>query len=122
MFQGNASGWLDLVIEAIPEAHVMSMSRNGADGPGPEGSVAMAEVEIGGLLVRFNDSPPVHDFTFTPSVSLFLDLDSDTQHSAVHDLLSHDGVVLMPPDGYGFSRRFSWVQDRFGVSWQLNVP
>src|SRR4051812_4670014 len=122
MFQGsNAEGWLDLVIEVVPEAHVRSILRNGADGPGIERSVAMAEVEIGGLLVRCNDSPPVHDFTFTPSVSLFLDIDSDTQHSAIHDQLARDGVVLMPPDDYGFSRRFSWVQDRFGVSWQLNV-
>jgi predicted 3-demethylubiquinone-9 3-methyltransferase (glyoxalase superfamily) len=27
------------------------------------------------------------------------------------------GATLMPPDNYGFSRRFSWVNDRFGVSW-----
>jgi uncharacterized glyoxalase superfamily protein PhnB len=36
--------------------------------------------------------------------------------------LSEGGQVLMPPDAYGFSRRFTWVQDRFGVSWQLNLP
>jgi predicted 3-demethylubiquinone-9 3-methyltransferase (glyoxalase superfamily) len=30
--------------------------------------------------------------------------------------------VMMPPDDYGFSKRFTWVEDRFGVSWQLSVP
>ena len=30
--------------------------------------------------------------------------------------------VLMPLDNYGFSKRFGWLQDRFGVSWQLNLP
>jgi len=31
------------------------------------------------------------------------------------------GAVLMPVDDHGFSRRFGWVNDRFGVSWQLNL-
>ncbi|WP_292274241.1 VOC family protein, partial [Mesorhizobium sp.] len=25
-------------------------------------------------------------------------------------------------DDYGFSRRFAWLNDRFGVSWQINLP
>ena len=35
--------------------------------------------------------------------------------------LTEGGDTMMPPDGYGFSRRFAWVSDRFGVSWQLNA-
>ncbi|CAM5407966.1 hypothetical protein MAUB1S_06937 [Mycolicibacterium aubagnense] len=30
--------------------------------------------------------------------------------------------MLMPLDNYGFSRRFAWLNDRFGVSWQINLP
>ncbi|MEL6662392.1 MAG: VOC family protein, partial [Pseudomonadota bacterium] len=30
--------------------------------------------------------------------------------------------ALMPMDNYGFSQRFAWVNDKFGVSWQLNLP
>ena len=36
--------------------------------------------------------------------------------------LSQDGEVLMPLGAYPFSRKFGWLADRFGVSWQLNLP
>ncbi len=29
---------------------------------------------------------------------------------------------MMPVDTYGFSTLFTWISDRFGVSWQLNLP
>ena len=32
------------------------------------------------------------------------------------------GAELMPQGNYGFSAKFGWVNDRFGVSWQLNLP
>lgn len=35
--------------------------------------------------------------------------------------LSEGGQVLMPVGNYGFSSKFGWVSDRFGVSWQLNL-
>jgi len=35
--------------------------------------------------------------------------------------LAEGGRVLMPLNNYGFSQRFGWLADRFGVSWQLNL-
>ncbi|WP_240618312.1 VOC family protein [Halomonas heilongjiangensis] len=34
---------------------------------------------------------------------------------------AEEAKVLVPPDDYGFSTRFTWLNDRFGVSWQLNL-
>ncbi|CDX50002.1 3-demethylubiquinone-9 3-methyltransferase [Mesorhizobium plurifarium] len=34
----------------------------------------------------------------------------------------NSGGFLMPTGNYGFSRRFAWLNDRFGVSWQINLP
>ncbi len=61
-----------------------------------------------------------HDFTFTPSISLFVKCDSEEELETLYEKLSEGGEVAMPLDDYGFSTKFGWVQDRFGVSWQLN--
>ena len=63
-----------------------------------------------------------HAFTFTPSFSLFVDFTSADTLDAAFGNLSEYGTILMPLDNYGFSRRFGWCNDRFGVSWQLNLP
>jgi predicted 3-demethylubiquinone-9 3-methyltransferase (glyoxalase superfamily) len=38
------------------------------------------------------------------------------------DALAKDGTVMMPLDAWPFARKFGWVADRFGVSWQLSLP
>ena len=54
-------------------------------------------------------------------MSLFVECEDDAELSRVFAVLSEGGQVLMPLDDYGFSTRFGWVADRFGVSWQLNL-
>lgn len=115
MFQGQCEAALDFYAATLPETRVLSLDRK------PDGTVAMARLSIAGLEVMANDSPPVHDFDFTPSTSTFLGLDDPDQVDALATALAADGKVMMTADNYGFSRRFAWVQDRFGVSWQINA-
>ena len=79
---------------------------------------------LGGQPVQVNDSPDVHDFTFTPSISLWLVCDDEAEIGELAAHLGKDGggKELMPLGNYGFSRQFAWVVDRFGVSWQLILP
>ncbi|MEQ9507877.1 MAG: VOC family protein [Alloalcanivorax xenomutans] len=51
-----------------------------------------------------------------------MDCDSEEELTSLYNRLSEQGEVMMPLDDYGFSTRFAWVADRFGVSWQLNLP
>jgi len=62
-----------------------------------------------------------HGFTFTPSISIFVDCENTTELEEAFKQLSEGGEVLMPLDNYGFSTKFGWVNDRFKVSWQLNL-
>ena len=66
------------------------------------------------------DSPIKHAFGFTPSISLFVECEDKTELDQAFAALSDGGAVLMPPGNYGFSVKFAWLNDRFGVSWQFN--
>ncbi len=79
------------------------------------------ELTLAGHRIRCFDSDMPHDFTFTPAMSLFVECESAAEFDVVFTELARTGSVLMTPDDYGFSRRFVWVNDRYGVSWQLNV-
>ncbi|WP_352958215.1 VOC family protein [Mesorhizobium sp. M0778] len=57
----------------------------------------------------------------TPSVSLYVDCSTEAELNGIVEALAKDGKFLMPLDNYGFSRRFAWLNDRFGVSWQINL-
>lgn len=89
---------------------------------GPEGSVKTGSFMIAGQTIRVFDSPVKHAFDFTPANSLFVDCESEAELDRLFAALAENGGVLMPLGDYGFSRKFGWVNDRHGVSWQLNLP
>lgn len=119
MFQGAvAAQAIDLYLSAFPDASVISSQ------PQPDESkgIMLAELDLAGQRVLISDSAVDHAFDFTPSSSLFVDVDDNAQLERLVETLSDGGATLMPLDDYGFSQAFAWVNDRFGVSWQLNLP
>ncbi len=122
MFEGKAEEALGFYVSLVPNSGIISIDRYGPEGPGPEGSVMTMAATIGGMSVMASDSFVKHAFTFTPSMSLFVTCQSEEELERLSAALREGGSVLMPLDDYGFSRRFTWVNDRFGVSWQLNLP
>jgi len=119
MFEGQADDAIALYTSTFADASVVSVDRH-TKGPA-EGQVLLAKLSIGGQEVLCMDSPAHHEFTFTPSVSLFVRCDSPEEIERLATTLSDGGAELMPLGDYGFSTRFAWVSDRFGVSWQLHL-
>lgn len=122
MFEGKAEEAMRFYVSLFPGGQVTDIVRYGPGGPGPEGSVMKATFTIGGQTVMCIDSFIKHDFTFTPAFSLFVDCTSEEELRRIVEALSDGGKTLMPLGNYGFSRQFAWVNDRYGVSWQLNLP
>jgi len=122
MFEGKAEQAMNFYVSLFAGAAVTSIRRYGPGEPGPDGSVMHASFTLKGQNFMCIDSPAKHGFTFTPATSIFVDCDSEAEVEALFGKLSEGGQVLMPLDAYPFSRRFAWVADRFGVSWQINLP
>lgn len=122
MFQGGqAQAALDLYFATFPDSGMVRVERYGEGDPGPAGSIKVAVFTLCGREFMCSDSPITHGFTFTPASSTFVEFDSAAELDRVFAVLSQQGQVLMPLGNYGFSQRFGWVNDRFGVSWQLNL-
>lgn len=122
MFEGKAEEAMNFYVGLFPDAKIVTAKRYGKGGPGREGTIEQAVFEIAGQRLICIDSPAKHAFTFTPSISLFVQCTSESQIEELTKKLSENGTALMPLGKYGFSKKFAWIQDRFGVSWQLNLP
>lgn len=122
MFEGSAEQAMNFYVGLFGAGTVTRLLRYGPEGPGAEGSVQQATFTIAGQDFMCIDSPAKHGFTFTPSLSLYVECDSVAEIDRLFAGLSDGGKVMMPLQAYPFSPRFGWVQDPFGVSWQLTLP
>ncbi|MFB4290082.1 VOC family protein [Nonomuraea sp. ATR24] len=121
MFEGKAEEAMTFYVSLFDDAEIVAVTRYGPGGPGAEGSVLHATFRLAGQEYMAIDSAVRHDFTFTPSMSLYVQCESADEIERLYAALSEGGAALMPLGDHGFSKRFGWVNDRFGVSWQLNL-
>lgn len=85
----------------------------------PAGSVSTVEFELAGYrMVALNGGP---HFSFTPAISFFVVCERRSEIDELWRRLSEGGEVMMPLDTYDWSERYGWVQDRYGLTWQLSL-
>jgi predicted 3-demethylubiquinone-9 3-methyltransferase (glyoxalase superfamily) len=121
MFQGKAEEAIRFYVSMFPDADLLDIACYGPGEAGVEGSVKNARFSIGGQTVVCIDSPVKHDFSFTPAFSFFVECQSEDEIERLYSELGSAGAVFMPLGNHGFSRKFAWFSDRYGVSWQLNL-
>jgi predicted 3-demethylubiquinone-9 3-methyltransferase (glyoxalase superfamily) len=119
MFEGKAEEAMNFYMSLFKDARVIDIKRYGPGEGGAEGSVMKATFSLNGRDFICIDSPAKHAFTFTPSISLFVESESEAEVDTLFSRLSDGGKVMMPLAAYPFSKKFGWAADRFGVSWQI---
>jgi predicted 3-demethylubiquinone-9 3-methyltransferase (glyoxalase superfamily) len=89
----------------------------------PSGDVDTVSFDLWGQKFMAISAGP--EFEFNPSISFIVNFDPSREKDAKEKIdeawnkLSQGGTVLMPLDKYPFSERYGWIQDKYGLSWQL---
>ena len=123
MFQnGKAEEAMNFYTSLIDDSEIKNIVRYGPNESGDEGTIMQATFTLKGQDFMCIDSNVKHEFTFTPSFSIYVTCVTEDEIRNLYQGLKEGGQELMPLDNYGFSNKFGWINDRFGVSWQLNLP
>ena len=104
-FDGNAEAAAHLYARAFTETEVMTCTP----------MVVTFSVK-GQQFMGLNGGP---QFQPNPSISFFVYCTSEEELNNAWQLLSEGGIIRMPLDQYPWADRYGWVEDRYGVSWQL---
>lgn len=122
MFQeGRAEEAMNFYTSLIEDSEITSITRYAANESGDEGTVMQATFTLKGQEFMCIDSNVRHQFDFTPSFSIYVTCDTEEEIDHLYEKLNEGGQALMPLGDYGFSKKFGWLNDKFGVSWQLNL-
>lgn len=130
-FDGNAKEAADFYASAFTDGKVVTTTyypKSAEEGLADfqldmAGKELTVEFEVGGMrFVTINAGP---EFKFNPSISFMVNFDPSRDEQArenIDDLwekLVDGGEVLMPIGEYPYSKRYGWVKDKFGLTWQL---
>lgn len=85
----------------------------------PEGTLMTVDFELEGQ--KFAALNGTAEFKFTPAISFFVVLENEQEVNQVWQKLSEGGSIFWDLDKYDWSEKYGWVQDRFGLSWQISL-
>lgn len=105
-FNDNAEEAINLYVSIFKNSKIVNVTRYGDAGPGPKGTVMSAKFQLEGQdFYALNGGP---HYKFTPAISLFVNCNTQEEVDALWEKLS-DGQY----------EQCGWLQDRFGLSWQI---
>lgn len=127
-FDKNCEEAINFYLTVFPNSSIKSIMRYPADmqvGPTPDmaGKILTAIFQLDGFEFQALDGGPM--FKMNPSVSFMVNFDPSRDPEAAKHLdemwakLSPGGKTRMDLGEYPFSKRYGWIEDRFGMNWQL---
>jgi len=120
-FDGKAEEAVNFYTKIFKASKILKISRYGkstAEVSGkPEGSIMSISFKLEGQ--EFSALNGGSEFSFTPAISFFVNCKTERELDKLWENLSERGKVLMKLGKYPFSEKYGWLNDKYGVSWQL---
>jgi len=113
-FDKEAGEAAELYVSLFPGSKISNVTRLSGT---PSGDCDLVTFELAGQPFMAISAGPL--FKFNPSVSFHIKCSTKEEVDAVWNQLSPGGKVLMPLNTYPFSERYGWLEDKYGVSWQV---
>ncbi len=108
-FDGKAEEAMRFYVSIFKNSKVVSISRYGDAGPGPQGTVMVAAFQLDGQeFLALNGGP---QFTFSPAISFVVNCKTQDEVDEYWEKLSAGGET----------NQCGWLRDKYGLSWQI-VP
>ena len=106
-FDGKAEEAANFYVSIFKNSKIGKVRRYGEAGPGPKGTAMSVEFELDGeQFIALNGGP---QFTFSPAISFFVNCETQEEVDELWEQLSAGGQ----------KNRCGWLQDKFGLSWQI---
>ena len=106
-FDGKAEEAAKFYTSIFKNSKIGSISRYGEEGPGPKGAVMSATFQLDGQeFIALNGGPGL---TFSPAISFFVNCETQEELDEIWEKLCENGK----------KKRCGWLEDKFGVSWQV---
>lgn len=106
-YDDKAEEAANFYVSLFKDSKIDSVHRSGEAGPGPKGSAMMVNFQLEGQHFMALNGGPM--FKFTPAISLFVNCETQQEVDALWDKLSEGGR----------KDRCGWLQDKYGLSWQI---
>ncbi|HEA6165800.1 TPA: VOC family protein [Staphylococcus aureus] len=119
MFNNQAEEAVKLYTSLFEDSEI---TKYGENGPGDPGTVQHSIFTLNGQVFMAIDANSGTELPMNPAISLFVTVKDTIEMERLFNGLKDEGAILMPKTNMPPYREFAWVQDKFGVSFQLALP
>jgi len=82
-------------------------------------SPIVTAINVSGHSITLLDGGPM--YKPNPSISFFYICEKEDELNKIWNAFSKEGTILMPLDKYPWSEKYGWINDKFGISWQISL-